>query len=185
MAERLRLIGITRPGTADNTGAEAQRIVALLDSGALERMHIRKDDAAEAYRLIDALPARLHGRLSLHRVPVPDGSQVRAHGGETGSSCSCHSLDEAEAEIGRRDYLFVSPVFDSISKPGYRAVTFDTDRIRRLSARGSATLTALGGVTPERLAQVRQMGFGGAAMLGCLWTGDVNEIIDKLLCYNL
>lgn len=184
MAERLRLIGITRPGTADSTEAEARRIVALLDSGALGRMHIRKDDAAGAYRLIGALPARLHGRLSLHRVAVPDGSPVWAHGPE-GRSCSCHTLDEAEVEVGRRDYLFVSPVFDSISKPGYRAVTFDTDRIRRLTTRGGATLTALGGVTPERLAQVRQMGFGGAAMLGCLWEGDVNETIDRLLCYNL
>lgn len=177
MADRLIIIGITLPGAA--TDDEAGRITALLDSGAVDRIHIRKDDSADTMALLDMIPTRLHNRLSIHRITTPDHCDAKAHG-QGCSSCSCHSIDEARRCDGY-DYVFLSPVFDSISKPGYRAVKFDPAQVKALEV----TTIALGGVTPERFDAVSANGFDGAAMLGYLWQeNDVQTIIDNIRCYN-
>lgn len=178
-AERLTVIVITRPTRSCAPADEAARITALLDSGAVDRVHVRKDEPEAARELLALLPGRLAGRLSVHRLqPVPP---VWAHGAQPDApSCSCHSLDEAEHEAPRRRYLFLSPVFDSISKPGYRAVAFNPVRVRALGRKA----VALGGVTPELFGRVRGLGFAGAAMLGSAWEGDVNDFINRISCYN-
>ena len=113
--------------------SEAEEIRLLLDEGA-ERIHLRKPQAAEESmrRLIESLPQRLYPRLTLHdHLPlaveyglggvhlnsrsrrVPDGFRGVV-------SCSCHTLEEL-ALHPEADYCFLSPIFDSISKSGYRA----------------------------------------------------------------
>ena len=77
-------------------------------------------------------------------------------------SRSCHSLDELTAEA---NYLFLSPIFDSISKPGYRAA-FSAEELR---GKVDGRVFALGGVTFEQLPYIQELGFGGAAMLGAAW----------------
>ena len=59
-------------------------------------------------------------------------------------------------------YLLLGPVFDSISKPGYtgKAALFNTVPPNTL---------AIGGVHAGNIAQVKRMGFCGAALLGALW----------------
>jgi thiamine-phosphate pyrophosphorylase len=88
-------------------------------------------------------------------------------------SCSCHSLDEVQARKPQMDYLFLSPVFDSISKQGYHA-RFSTDMLRRAAAAGiiDNKVFALGGVTLAKVPLLRSIGFGGAAMLGAVWQGQ-------------
>lgn len=85
-------------------------------------------------------------------------------------SCSCHSLGEVASRKATADYLFLSPIFDSISKQGYRS-RFSTDELRRASAEGviDGRVFALGGVTMERVPVIEEIGFGGAAMLGSVW----------------
>jgi thiamine-phosphate pyrophosphorylase len=67
-------------------------------------------------------------------------------------------------------YAFLSPVFDSLSKPGYAAAGFDPAQVRAVATRsGTPPLIALGGVSAERLADAKGMGFSGAAVLGSVW----------------
>ena len=84
-------------------------------------------------------------------------------------SRSCHTLDEIAAHPAC-DYLFLSPLFDSISKSGYRAA-FTDGELRDAAARGllGERVVALGGIRPELLPRVRELGFGGAALLGAVW----------------
>ncbi len=184
MPERsLRLVAITSP---DFLPGEGRRIAALLDEG-FWRVHIRKPRAtADRLRqLLGSIPSRCLPRIVLH-----DHQELAAtfhvggihlnsrqptllpelKGKELTVSRSCHSLEEVVAWKARTDYLFLSPIFDSISKKGYRS-NFSPDILRSAAAEGiiDAKVFALGGVTTDRLPLLRAIGFGGAAMLGAVW----------------
>lgn len=58
------------------------------------------------------------------------------------------------------DFLVLGPVFDSISKAGYKGRSFGHIPHNAI---------AIGGVTPSNLEKLQQMGFYGAAMLGAIW----------------
>ena len=157
---------------------EADAVARLLASGAAWRVHLRKPgcDEAAMRRLIEGVPAGLRARLSLH-----DCQHLAAEYGWV-CSASCHSPEEVRRHAGA-DYVFLSPVYDSISKQGYRA------RFSPAELRGQVDdrVIALGGVTPERLPELSDAGFGGAAMLGCVWrdfSKDKLENFIKEICSN-
>ncbi len=181
---------------------EAEAVTALLEAGAW-RVHVRKPAAGSdsIARLLEHIPAALYSRISLHdhhelaarfgvggvhlnsRNPsVPDG-----FGGMV--SRSCHSIAELSQYSSVCDYMFLSPIFDSISKSGYVS-RFSLEEIRRRIVAGSDVATArmdvmssdgncrsvdwgrvfaLGGVCPDNIRLLEETGFGGAAVLGYLW----------------
>jgi len=155
---------------------EAEAISRLLESGAAWRVHLRKPGCTEASMraLIEAVPAHLRPRLSLHdchSLAAVYGCGVHLNArcpdivaGVRPLSRSCHSPEEL-AQYGDADYLFLSPVYDSISKQGYRA-RFSPDDLRGLV---DSRTVALGGVKPACLPELARAGFGGAAMLGYVW----------------
>ena len=61
----------------------------------------------------------------------------------------------------------VSPVFDSISKPGYYA-GIDTDALKRCIERSGRRVVGLGGITDETIRQLPGNCWG-AAVLGYVW----------------
>lgn len=195
----MRLVVITREEFAAN---EAEVIRRLLEAG-IDRVHLRKPGAAEAEmrRLIESLPAELHSRLSLHDL-LPLAAEYGLGGvhlngrnpappeGFTGLvSRSCHAFEELEAAAGTTDYRFLSPIFDSISKNGYRAA-FTQEALRSAAERGiiDTRVFALGGVRPESLPLVRAYGFGGAALLGCVWSdtsaAGLRHTLDEIEKYR-
>ena len=155
-------------------------------------------EAVEALAL--QIPPELRHRLTVHYhfsvarsaglggVHLSASSPTPPHDWSGRVSRSCHRLawpDDADLRtppptddgttwaVGDgvpTDYDFLSPIYDSISKEGYRsAFTPETLSIaRRLGLIGRRTI-ALGGVTPDKLDELRLYGFGGAAMLGSLW----------------
>ena len=84
-------------------------------------------------------------------------------------SQSCHRVEEIVTSSDR-DYCFWSPIFSSISKVGYTAA-FTDEELREAAAAGiiGQKVCALGGVTPERFAQLAAWQFGGAALFGAAW----------------
>ena len=68
------------------------------------------------------------------------------------------------------NYVFLSPIFDSISKSDYKAA-FEMSVLEDASARGiiDKKVMALGGVTAENMKTIKELGFGGAVVLGDLW----------------
>ena len=181
----MRLIAISLP---EFHSGEARQITRLLADGAFWRVHLRKPGAKpdDLRRLLDSVPAELYPHLSLH--DFFDIAEERSLGGVhlnsrnpdapagwTGmTSRSCHSTAELKEHAGL-DYLFLSPVFDSISKPGYHSA-FSLDKLRGSGLLGP-NIFALGGVTPERLPALADAGFGGAAMLGAAWDFSEEEKI--------
>ena len=187
----MRLIAITQPHFFEG---EAEQITALLHAG-LPTLHLRKPEttAQEVARLLDRLPHDLLGRIVVHdhhtlalRYPLGgihlNGRHPTAPAGYEGpQSCSCHSLEEVVERKPHCSYVFLSPIFDSISKQGYGAA-FTRDTLREAHEQGiiDQKVVALGGIRADRLAQVRDLGFGGAALLGDVWRGTVEQTVDHL-----
>ncbi len=169
-------------------------LAQLLDAG-LPRYHVRKPawSALELEQWILFLPDWCRSRLVLHQhhhlveklglggVHAPAGTVAggacpepaeRADPGPSGfRSRSCHNLDELTASLGRYDSLFFSPVFPSISKPGY-APPADRDEAALTALLQSPRTTevlALGGITAANAASCLARGFNGVAVLGAIW----------------
>lgn len=191
-------IAITREEFFD---AEAEAIALLLDGGCA-RVHLRKPTASERQmrELIERIPSRCYDRLSLHdrhelaaeyglggvhlnsRNPLPPADFRGA------VSRSCHSVGELR-RYPREDYLFLSPIYDSLSKAGYRSA-FAADTLQRAAAEGwiDRRVFALGGITPARLPELAGWHFGGAAFLGYIWGDNTLQSIERnlneILCCN-
>ena len=175
----MRIIVITDTSFA---ASEAESIRILLSEG-VDRVHLRKPQSAEAdmRRLIEALPPELYPRLTLQdhlHLAVTNGIggvHLNARNPEIPAgfggliSRSCHSFGEI-ASHPTEDYLFLSPIFDSISKTGYRA-GYAPDELRKAFAQGiiNPRVAALGGIRPEHLPALKEYGFGGVAFLGYIW----------------
>ena len=185
-----KLIVITQPSFVSDEG---MLINTLFENG-IDRVHIRKPGASgeEHRRLIEKIDGRWHDRLSLHDchdVAVEYGCGVHLNGrnpyppqieGGVVLSASCHSLAEVVERKPVCDYVFLSPIFDSISKQGYGSA-FTEDDIKKATQSGivDSRVMALGGVCLDNLSLVKDMGFGGAALLGDVWRDFT------LFCRNL
>lgn len=189
MADSFKIIGITLPDLIEN---EAGLICHALDCG-LDRIHLRKPfaSASQMEDIISQIPSRLHPRLSIHshHQLVERFPYLRIHlnarnpqppvGLQTPFSRSCHSFEELSA-CPRAEYSFLSPIFDSISKSGYSS-TFTAEALCEASRCCiiNSSVIALGGVVPEYIPRLMELGFGGAAMLGYLWADLSPETIKK------
>lgn len=87
-------------------------------------------------------------------------------------SRSCHSLQEVQ-DNKQLDYVFLSPIFQSISKEGY-GNGFPMERLREAAASGiiNEKVIALGGIEEKNIPLITSLHFGGAAILGALWGKD-------------
>lgn len=176
-----------------------KRVMMLIDAG-FDYVHIRyPDESFESLRsLVTAVGNEYRDRLTLHDYiacasdlgvggihlnrrnnSIPAGWKGRV-------SRSCHSVDEIIHVGSTYDYVTLSPVFPSVSKPGYG------DESRLLlksyeSVKLNSRVIALGGVTPDNAEEVVSAGFDGYAMLGSLgWDMPIDQFKNNILkCCNL
>ena len=94
-------------------------------------------------------------------------------------SRSCHSLEELVQHKQTSDYLFLSPIFDSLSKVGYES-QFSLDTLEKASRQGiiDEKVIALGGLSRQTIPTIRTIPFGGYALLGAIW-GKTPETLSK------
>ena len=188
-------IVITSPGFLQG---EADFIDRLFNHG-LDRLHLRKPgaDIGECRRLLDGISREwlprivVHDNFGLCREYGLDGVHLNGRNPmappnhEGSVSRSCHSLEEISRYKEECDYLTLSPIFNSISKQGYMAA-FGPGQLA--AARDSGLIDrrviALGGVTLENIPRVKELGFGGVAILGDVWQrmadGSVGEYLASL-----
>lgn len=87
-------------------------------------------------------------------------------------STSIHSLADFDDLIGFESAFF-SPVFNSLSKPGYHGVVAKDFRHTKTHKKH---LIALGGVTAENIKNCIAMNFDGVAVLGAIWNDPLNAV---------
>lgn len=192
----MKLILITSP----TYFVEEDKILTALFEEGLDILHLRKPDTAPIYaeRLLSLIPEQYHKRIVVHghfylkdeyrlrgiHLNSRNPEQPENYKGHL--SCSCHSLEEAREQKRNCDYVFLSPVFDSISKKDYHA-NYTPEDIRKAHKAGiiDKKVIALGGIGLDNIRQVKDYGFGGAAILGDIWNRfdtctdrDYTELIE-------
>ncbi len=176
----MRVIAIT---LEDFFPGEAVVIEAALNGG-YDLVHLRKPGASEEemISILEELPAECRARIVIHShfnlalryglygIHLNSRCSFVPDGFSGSISRSCHTFEEVEQHKDSCNYLFLSPIFNSISKKGY-ASAFSGASLREAAEKGiiDSKVYALGGVTPERLSWLEEIGFGGAAMLGSVW----------------
>jgi thiamine-phosphate pyrophosphorylase len=168
---------------------EAACLEGLLAAG-LQKLHLRKPGASEEEMevLLRQIAPRWHSQLVLHhRAGRAGGSRELAHlaarygipqihcplselaGAPIAVSASLHSWEEIkEIEGAGLTYVFLSPVFDSISKPGYAA---SPGLLQRPASPHpcKVRVIGLGGVNKDTIGSLIREGWDGAAVLGWIW----------------
>lgn len=185
-------IVITSPGFLQG---EADFIDRLFGHG-LDRLHLRKPgaDIGECRRLLDGISREWLPRIVVHDnfglcreyglggVHLNGRNPMAPPNHEGSVSRSCHSLEEISRYKGECDYLTLSPIFNSISKQGYMAA-FEPEQLAAARDSGliDSRVMALGGVTLENIPRVRELGFGGVAILGDVWQRMADGSVDEYL----
>lgn len=174
---------------------EAAIIQQLFEAG-LEIFHLRKPDADEQAisTLLDAIPSRYHDRIALHGFhQLANEYKIRrlhfteAHRLETDAatlsklcdknyilSTSVHEISVLATLSFSFRYAFFSPVFDSLSKPGYKGIIGDEFYLNIKYKPVPAI--ALGGIDAENMQMVADMNFNGAAVLGTIWNEPARAV---------
>lgn len=174
---------------------EADFIDRLFGHG-LDRLHLRKPgaDIWECRRLLDGISREwlpqivVHDNFGLCReyglggVHLNGRNPMAPPNHEGSVSRSCHSLEEISRYKGECDYLTLSPIFNSISKQGYMAA-FGPGQLAAARDSGliDSRVIALGGVTLENIPRVKELGFGGVAILGDVWQRMADGSVDEYL----
>ena len=175
---------------------EANAVNMLFDNG-LELLHLRKLMApkSDISDFIEQVHPQYHNRIVLHDhfslterfhlkgIHLNRRNPVAPENFQGTKSLSCHKIMELWENSDKMDYLFFSPVFDSISKKYYMSCYRETVlyELRDLGIIHEKVI-ALGGVNKENMHKVKDYGFGGAAVLGGLWSDfPKQQDTEKLL----
>jgi thiamine monophosphate synthase len=173
------IIVITYPVTLKD---EHEIIQELFNEG-LEILHLRKKEYSgnEMKMFIENIPEKYYQRIVLHsHYYLAEEYNLKGihvpyiFNGETfgkSLSISFHIPEEIQAAKIPFDYGFLSPIFDSISKEGYRS-GFDLNKIRQFMENRPEKIIALGGVDEDKIEMIKELRFTGIALLGAIWHNE-------------
>ncbi len=117
--------------------------------------------------------------IGIHHTSKTEWNDIFSN--NTHQSKSCHSLAEVKNNRYPYNYLFLSPIFNSISKPGYPG-KFDFNELKTFlkNLKNKTEIIALGGIEPKNIATAIAMGFNGVAILGTIWQEtELKKRIEK------
>ena len=166
---------------------EAASINALFDEG-LEVFHLRKPFATieETAQLLHEINTAHLSKIAIHqhhhlahkfgikRLHYPEAKRkniieeewLRLQNTDFILSTSVHDVNEPVDHSF--DYVFYGPVFDSISKQGYRSVVAENFTLPKTKNKW----IAIGGIDRTNCTRAFEMGFDGVAVLGAIWLNN-------------
>lgn len=176
----MKLIVVTAP----TFFVEEDKIITELFEEGLDILHLRKPETPAMYaeRLLTLIPEKYHRRIVTHEhfylkeefklmgIHLNSRNPKEPHDYSGHISTTCHTIEEVKNKKHFYDYLFLSPVFDCITKEGVSSA-FSALELRQASKEHiiDSKVLALGGITPENILQIKDYGFGGAVIMGDLW----------------
>lgn len=181
--------------TPEKSHPDEVELVRSFFANGLFKLHLRKPYlSAAGYRdFLNQIDQKFHCQISIHGnfellKEFPGlGIHFNSHQRESvnlfqtlkelkPSACSTsfHTWKEIEENEYPFDYVFISPVFDSISKKGYKAAIDLSGALEIKQAFTSRkkkhpAIYALGGIHAGNIGLLNEYGFDGAAVLGAIW----------------
>lgn len=176
------MILITYPQSIPN---ETEIINALFDEG-LEVLHLRKPgfDQVQMRGFIAKIDQRFHSRIMIHshyelfetfqirglHFTENSKGQIRSYEkAQCKKSLAVHELSDLKDIDNSINYVFLSPLFPSVSKAGYSKQWSFNKLKAKLSSHSNFKVIALGGITLDNVKQVKELGFDDFALLGSIW----------------
>ncbi|MDP2385798.1 MAG: thiamine phosphate synthase [Bacteroidota bacterium] len=176
---------------------EADVLNQLFDAG-MPLFHLRKyeNSKTEIIELLEQVKPEHYSKIAIHQYHEKAGEFdfKRIHFSETDRlqqtekqlqrleeegfilSTSVHSVEVYKGLSNVFEYAFLGPVFDSISKFGYKARKFDLKE-----KNPNVKVIALGGITADNYKDAITMGFDGVGVLGSIWnSGNQVEALKKI-----
>ena len=180
----MKLIVVTAP----TFFVEEDKIITALFEEGLDILHLRKPETPAMYseRLLTLIPAKYHKRIITHEhfylqeefslmgIHLNTRNPKEPHDYSGHISCTCHSLDEVQNKKHFYDYLFLSPIYNCITKSGVTSGFTAEGKSKVIDSR----VMALGGITPDNILEIKDYGFGGAVVMGDLWN-KFNACTDR------
>lgn len=183
---------------------EALQINKLFSEG-LHSLHIRKPEAAKAEieNLLLQISPKYYKNIILHShyELIPKFGLKGAHLTERSKrsskkisflkrkkikiiSASFHSIEQINSSRRKYEYVFLSPVFDSISKKGYKS-KFDLQKLESVLRKVKQPVIALGGLNEKNISTIKDIGFSGVAAIGSIWKGmqpekNYKKLVSKI-----
>jgi thiamine-phosphate pyrophosphorylase len=176
---------------------EAEIVNKLFDEG-LETLHVRKPSCSEddLKLFIQSISLDHYSKIVLHshynlknEFPVKGLHLSRFNVGgakeklddKLSVSFSTHSRNEILEFQDEVDYCFLSPIYNSISKEGYKSAFSRNELVRFFNSyKGSCQVLALGGIESCRIEEVKDIGFHGVALLGAIWQDqNMKKAVDE------
>lgn len=166
---------------------ESEIINQLFQEG-LDLLHIRKPFISnkEMRNLLDQIDSSYHAQLVLHnhydlgkeynisRFHIKEKDRLNGLADQLNNqviSTSVHNIDTFNALGKEWGYVFISPVFPSISKKGYGE---NTTVLENLKYRDNpdVKLIALGGIDEKNIHEAFKNRIDGVALLGAIWENN-------------
>lgn len=190
----MKMILISRP---EIFADEAQHVQRFFQEG-LDTFHLRKpgssiedfEDALRQFAAMDYKRIVIHNhyelveKYNLKGLHLTEWFTARANKRKLKEvintarnrkltvSGSFHSIEALEDLTLKFHYVFLGPVFNSISKKGYMSA-IDLDRASEyLRKPKNFEVVALGGIHQSNITLLAQAGFHGVALLGSVWHAD-------------
>ena len=146
--------------------ADEASLIELLFAKGMSRLHLRKPDCKrdELEGLLDKISPAYYDRIVLHDWFTL--AEERALGG---------------VHLNRRNPEAPPLYKGSISKEGYGS-GFPLDGLRNAKGIIDDKVIALGGICSQTITKLRDIPFGGVAVLGALWGNDPSLLVaDQLI----
>ena len=185
----MKLIVVTAP----TFFVEEDKIITALFEEGLDILHLRKPETPAMYseRLLTLIPEKYHKRIITHEhfylqeefslmgIHLNTRNPKEPHDYSGHISCTCHSLDEVRNKKHFYDYLFLSPIYNCITKTGVTS-GFTAEELRQAEKSKiiDSKVMALGGITSDNILEIKDYGFGGAVIMGDLWN-KFNACTDR------
>lgn len=171
----------------ENQANEIEQLIQMFDLG-LELFHLRKPRFSEkqiAAYLVQ-IPEKYHPKIVTHScydiankfnlkgIHLPElyrTDRKKLSKEYKIISTGFHNFEDWQNQQKNYQYVFLSPIFDSISKKGYMS-NFTSNQLKEKLPNKTTKTFALGGITLDNLQQIKELGFDGAAMIGSVWQAE-------------
>ena len=176
--------------------SEPKQVAKMFEHG-LETLHLRKPDfsSKNLVEYLELIPSEYHDRIVIHshhklvkKFNLKGVHFSKVHRDKKYNTRlkyfifrlrfrnilitrSCHKIHKLEENYNRYTYVFLSPMFESISKTSHSGL-FNEGHIRNALATKKHIVYALGGVEESKFKELNDLGFEGVALLGAIWDTD-------------
>jgi thiamine-phosphate pyrophosphorylase len=197
---------VLSPSSGDSTGEPA--IATRLFEQGLETFHLRKPrfSTREMSEYLDKIPAQFHNRIVIHshhtlalKYNLKGIHLTRTHlhrkfrlwinlkvikfkRGDILITTSFRKLASLYEEQNIYSYVFLSPVFDSLS--GNFQAGYNEHSLKAAIGKTPFTIIARGGVNVTKVEKVKEVGFAGLILNSIIWKAsdpvlEFSRILDE------